>query len=100
MGASPCARPHAAVGDCGQCSHRRSSEGFMSHNDSSRLARRGFLGRLSGAAAGLITITPSMVLAGPTPTPGPSGGPDAWIDRLTGTDRVVFHAHRNLSPGL
>ena len=72
----------------------------MSHNDTSRLARRGFLSRLSVAAAGLTTFATSRLLAEPSTAPAPSGGPDGWIDRLTGTDRLLFHTHKQLSPGL
>src|SRR5687767_6543670 len=102
MDASPRVRPPAWLSRPPRpgTSTRRHSEGRMAHNDTSRLARRGFLSRLSVAAAGLTTFATSRLLAEPSTAPAPSGGPDGWIDRLTGTDRVVFHTHKQLSPGL
>jgi intracellular sulfur oxidation DsrE/DsrF family protein len=74
----------------------------MSYSDSSRVARRGFLARLSAAAAGLttLTVTGSRLQAESLELSPNPGDPDAWIDRLTGKDRVVFHTHKELMPGL
>lgn len=74
----------------------------MSYIDSSRVARRGFLARLSAGAAGLAALTaaPSRVRAAASPLPSSPNDPDAWIGRLTGKDRVVFHAHQQFMPAL
>src|SRR5689334_1154913 len=76
--------------------------GDMPTATSSRVPRRGFLARLSAAAAGLTawTLTPSNANAlPPDGSPNPND-PDAWIGRLTGKDRLVFHTHKDLMPGL
>jgi len=74
----------------------------MSYTDSSRVARRGFLARLSAAAAGLtaLSATRSQLHAESLELSRNSGDPDAWIDRLTGKHRVLFHAHKEFMPGL
>jgi intracellular sulfur oxidation DsrE/DsrF family protein len=72
----------------------------MSYIDSSRIARRGFIARLSGVALGFTTLAGSRLSAESLTGPKSSTSPDAWIDRLTGIDRVVFHAHQQLMPAL
>lgn len=74
----------------------------MSTIDASRVPRRGFLARLSAAAASLTAITaaPSTLTAAASRTPEAQGGPDAWIDRLKGRDRLLFHAHQQLMPAV
>ena len=73
----------------------------MSHNDSPRVARRGFLARLSASAAGLTVFsgTPRLRSELSALTLGASD-PDAWIGRLRGTDRLVLHAHEHLMPAM
>lgn len=72
-----------------------------SFDDSSRVARRGFLARLSAAAAALtLTAAPSGLRAASSAGPMRQGDPDAWIARLTGRDRLLFHAHQQLMPAL
>ncbi|HJR43280.1 MAG TPA: hypothetical protein VJ812_14400 [Gemmatimonadaceae bacterium] len=80
----------------------------MPGTDHSPLPRRGFLGRLSAAAAGFTTLlaTPAPLRAiesSSTRSPGGSGdaaNPDGWLDRLNGRDRMLLHAHRELQPAL
>ena len=74
----------------------------MSIIDTTRVARRGFLGRLSAAAAGLtaLTASPSALRAATSRTSAAPGDPDAWIDRLKGKDRLLFHAHQQLMPAV
>jgi len=70
---------------------------------SSRLARRGFLARLSaaaGAAALLTTPAPLRAAIAPAARAGNPGDPDAWIDRVRGRDRLLVHAHQHLLPAL
>src|SRR5688500_2531661 len=70
-------------------------------DDSSRVARRGFLARLSAAAAALtLTAAPSGLRAASSAAPMSQGDPDAWIARLTGRDRLLFHAHQQLMPAV
>ena len=73
----------------------------MSYNDSPRVARRGFLARLSASAAGLAAFsgTPRLTSELSSLTLGASD-PDAWIGRLRGTDRLLFHAHEHLLPAI
>jgi intracellular sulfur oxidation DsrE/DsrF family protein len=76
----------------------------MSRSNDALLARRGFLGRLSAAAAGAATVLalPPRLGAAPGPpraAPSPAD-PDAWIARVTGTDRMLLHAHQRLQPAL
>jgi intracellular sulfur oxidation DsrE/DsrF family protein len=72
--------------------------------DSASFPRRGFLARLSAAAAGLTALAavPDRLRAAPAPPARDVSpdGPDAWIDRLTGKDRVVLHAHQHLLPAV
>jgi intracellular sulfur oxidation DsrE/DsrF family protein len=74
----------------------------MSSPHTSPLARRGFLARLSGVAAGATLLAiPRRLRAAAPPEPAASpDGPDAWIGRLTGKDRVMLHAHRDLLPAV
>ncbi|HUQ81634.1 MAG TPA: hypothetical protein VM076_10870 [Gemmatimonadaceae bacterium] len=73
----------------------------MSHNDSPRVARRGFLARISASAASLTVFagTPRLRSELSALSLGASD-PDAWIGRLRGTDRVMFHAHERLLPAV
>lgn len=73
----------------------------MSSNNWPRVARRGFLTRLSASAAGLTVYAgaPRLRSAMQPFTVGVAD-PDAWIDRLRGTDRLVFHAHQQLMPAI
>lgn len=74
----------------------------MSIIDSTRVPRRGFLGRLSAAAASLTAIaaSPSALRAATAPASPAPGDPDAWINRLKGKDRLLFHAHQQLMPAV
>jgi len=74
----------------------------MSIIDTTRVPRRGFLGRLSAAAASLTAIaaSPSALRAATSPASSAPGDPDAWIDRLKGKDRLLFHAHQQLMPAV
>ena len=74
----------------------------MSSNDSPRVARRGFLSRLSASAAGLTVYagTSSRVRSAFSPLALGEADPDSWIDRLRGTDRTLLHAHQRLLPAL
>jgi hypothetical protein len=68
--------------------------------DSPRLARRGFLARLSAAgAAALLTAPRPLAAALPAAGAAPDD-PDAWIERVRGRDRLVVHAHQHLLPAL
>jgi intracellular sulfur oxidation DsrE/DsrF family protein len=70
---------------------------------SDHLARRGFLARLSTAAAGAAAfLAGSGRLGGAQSPPTGTGGddPDAWIARMTGRDRVLVHAHQHLLPAV
>lgn len=79
-------------------------EDTVSDADHSQLARRGFVARISAAAAGLTALVgfPDRLGANSTVARGRSGqnDPDAWIDRLTGKDRLLLHVHKDLLPGL
>ena len=59
------------------------------------VARRRFLVRLSSAAAGMAALLsrPAALSASQLPRVGAGSDPDAWIDRLTGEQRVMIHAH-------
>lgn len=74
----------------------------MSTNDSPRLPRRGFLRSLSASAAGMAAVTalPSRLRSATASTSMYWADPDAWIDRMRGTDRLVFHAHQHLLPAI
>ena len=77
---------------------------MSSRSEQSHVARRGFVARLSAAAAGLTAFVglPDRLRAAATTTQSPSNqnDPDAWIDRLTGKDRLLLHVHKDLLPGL
>src|SRR5687767_1422402 len=77
-------------------------EGGTMSTTVSRVPRRGFLARLSSVAAGLtsLAVAPAALRAGANGTPEMQGGPDAWIDRLKGQDRLLFHAHQQLMPAI
>jgi len=62
---------------------------------SSPVARRRFLVRLSSAAAGMAALLgrPAALSAAQLPRVATGSDPDAWIDRLTGEQRVMIHAH-------
>ena len=69
------------------------------------LPRRGFLGRLSAAAAGFASLlaTPATLRASSVESLGgpiDAADPDGWISRLNGRDRVLLHAHQQLGPAL
>jgi len=74
----------------------------MSSIETARVPRRGFLARLSAAAASLTAMTaaPSTLRAAASGASAAPGDPDAWIDRLKGKDRLVFHAHQQLLPAV
>lgn len=74
----------------------------MTTNETPRLARRGFLTRLSASAASVVAIAtmPSRLRAATVSTSLSWADPDAWIDRMRGTDRLVFHAHQHLQPAV
>ena len=74
----------------------------MSSNDSPLVARRGFLARLSASAAGLTLYAGARPRLGSAlaPLALAEEDPDAWIDRLRGTDRLLFHAHQRLMPAI
>jgi hypothetical protein len=59
--------------------------------------RRGFLGRLAGAAAAALAVTGSAELA-----EAQTAGPDDWIKSVRGTHRSLFDfpQHKNLAPQL
>jgi intracellular sulfur oxidation DsrE/DsrF family protein len=63
---------------------------------SSSVPRRGFLFRLSQAAAGaaaLLADPARLAAAGPAGV-RPAPDVDGWIDRLTGREKVMIHAHQ------
>jgi hypothetical protein len=74
----------------------------MSIIETTGVPRRGFLARLSAAAASLTAIAaaPSALRAGGAERSAPPGDPDAWIGRLKGKDRLMFHAHQQLMPAV
>ncbi|HJU65667.1 MAG TPA: hypothetical protein VJ596_08315 [Gemmatimonadaceae bacterium] len=75
----------------------------MSQLDEASLPRRGFLGRLSAAAAGFTALvsTPfSLRASPPTPASLDASDPDAWIGRMKGRDRLLMHAHQQLLPAV
>jgi intracellular sulfur oxidation DsrE/DsrF family protein len=77
-------------------------EFLMSTHDTPSLARRGFLKRLSASAAGVAAVAavPPRLRAATMSTSLYWTDPDAWIDRMRGTDRLVFHAHQHLLPAI
>jgi intracellular sulfur oxidation DsrE/DsrF family protein len=75
----------------------------MTTAESARLARRGFLSRLTAAVgtAALFTTPgrlPAALAAAPLGAVGPD--PDAWIERVRGRDRLILHAHQKLDRAL
>jgi len=73
----------------------------MSYNDSPRVARRGFLARLSASAAGLTVFSGAPRLRSELSSLSlGAADPDAWIGRLRGTDRLLLHAHEHLLPAI
>lgn len=77
----------------------------MTRPVSSSLPRRGFLGRLSAAAAGFTTLlaAPAALRASSADSlgaPTDDADPDGWISRLNGRDRVLLHAHHHLGPAI
>jgi intracellular sulfur oxidation DsrE/DsrF family protein len=75
----------------------------MSHVPSLPVPRRGFLFRLSQAAAGLTAL-----FAGTAQAEGASRSialvaaddPDVWMNRLTGEQKVMIHVHQYFMTGL
>ena len=66
------------------------------------VARRGFLVRLSQAAAGMTAllsrpVAPASASAMPHAA---APDPDGWIDRLTGAQKVMIHAHQHFMTAL
>ena len=74
----------------------------MSSLDTPGVARRGFLKRLSASVAGVaaVSVVPAQVRSHVSSSPLYWTDPDAWIDRMRGVDRLVFHAHLHLAPAL
>ena len=67
------------------------------------VARRGFLVRLSQFAAGmtaLLSHPEALASASAVPPGGAAPDPDAWIDRLTGAQKVMIHAHQHFMTAL
>src|SRR5215207_9560845 len=67
------------------------------------VARRGFLVRLSQAAAALTATLgdPARLgAASPSPAFSSNSAPDAWIDGLKGEYRVMLHVHQYFMTGL
>jgi intracellular sulfur oxidation DsrE/DsrF family protein len=64
-----------------------------------RADRRGFLGRLFGAAA-LASVSTAAVAEAQSPARGEATGPDAWIREVKGTHRCLFDfpQHKNGAP--
>jgi len=68
----------------------------MSDSHSSSVARRGFLFRLTQAAAGIagLAVVPrGLDAAEPREAPADA---DAWIDRLKGQHKVMLHVHQHI----
>jgi intracellular sulfur oxidation DsrE/DsrF family protein len=75
----------------------------MSHPYSPPLARRGFLSRLSQAAAALtaLVVDPTRLEAAlPSGASSSVADPDAWIGRLKGQEKVMIHVHQNFMTAL
>jgi intracellular sulfur oxidation DsrE/DsrF family protein len=65
--------------------------------------RRGFLFRLSQAAAGLSALSiavPRAHAAATSAAPNLADDPDAWINRLTGEQKTMIHVHQYFMTGL
>ena len=74
----------------------------MSHT-MSRVPRRGFLFRLSQAAAGLTALVAGTANAqdgSPFPALVSADDPDVWMNRLTGQQKVMIHVHQYFMTGL
>jgi intracellular sulfur oxidation DsrE/DsrF family protein len=69
--------------------------GNMSHPDTSPVARRGFLFRLSQAAAAVTAIVanPARLQSASLTLEG-KDDPDAWMARLRGQHKVMIHVHQ------
>jgi intracellular sulfur oxidation DsrE/DsrF family protein len=77
--------------------------GNMPIEFSSEVARRGFLFRLSQAAAGLTAFVAGAARADVGARSADlvaADDPDAWMNRLTGQNRVMIHVHQYLMTGL
>jgi intracellular sulfur oxidation DsrE/DsrF family protein len=75
----------------------------MSHVPSSPVPRRGFLFRLSQAAAGLTALlagTAQAEDASQSAAPFAADDPDVWMNRLTGQHKVMIHVHQYFMTGL
>lgn len=69
----------------------------MAHAPSSAVPRRGFLFRLSQAAAGLTALfvgTAQAEEASRSVALVAADDPDVWMNRLTGAHKVMIHAHQ------
>jgi intracellular sulfur oxidation DsrE/DsrF family protein len=69
----------------------------MSHTDASPVARRGFLFRLSQAAAAVTAIVANPARLQSESAPLALTGkddPDAWMARLKGPSKVMIHVHQ------
>src|SRR5438876_5184233 len=69
----------------------------MSYAAWSPVPRRGFLFRLSQAAAGLTALLVDPARLGAAPrfaAPSAGGDPDAWLGRLTCQHKVMIHVHQ------
>ncbi len=71
------------------------------------VARRGFLARLGAAASGAaLAAIPRRRAAADSSSAlamsalAPGADPDAWIERMTGRDRLLLHARPKLAPAL
>lgn len=75
----------------------------MSIEASSHVPRRGFLFRLSQAAAGLTALVAGTARAEDTAASAAlvaADDPDAWMNRLTGQNKVMIHLHQYFMTGL
>lgn len=77
-----------------------SHDSYLDLSGDSRVARRGFLARLSPAVAAFATFATRPARVGATSVAVNPHDPDAWIDRLTGKYRLVLHAHQQFKPAL
>jgi intracellular sulfur oxidation DsrE/DsrF family protein len=69
----------------------------MSNVASSHVARRGFLFRLSQAAAGMTALFAGTAQGEDAPSSAAlvaSDDPDAWMNRLTGQQKTMIHVHQ------
>lgn len=75
----------------------------MAIASTSHVPRRGFLFRLSQAAAGLTALVAGTAQAEGTSALAPLISPDdvdAWMNRLTGQNKVMIHVHQYFMTGL